>query len=199
MREMNALAVREAVELGHVELDPQHQVLAMLHPEATPSRAGQALRACGLTHESFRREVEQLPPGYLARGREVPEGGGRTLSLAAMQLDARAEGIALGRGNPRVRIEDVLLAIIWEEPPSMVTQLLDRLGATRERIREELEALKVDMPALPFRPRREWEEWREVSQDELERLSAKRRTEGTLYRIARKGDRTLVSVEKATS
>ena len=118
------------------------------------------------------------------------------MSLAGTSLLARAEGLALGLGRPRVTTEDVLLAVIWEEPGSMVSQILDRLAATRERIRDELEALDVDMPRLPFRRRREWEEWRTVSKDELDRLGAKLRAAGRLYRVGYKGDQFLVSVEK---
>lgn len=168
----------------------------MLHPEADPSRARQALCACGLTYESFRRELEELPPNYLRRDREVPERG-LFSSLTEMKIRARAEGIALGLASPRARTEDLLLAIVWEEPPSMVNHILDRLGATRERIRAELEALKVDMPSLPLRPHRQWEEWREVSREELDRLGAELRDAGLLYRVAYKDDRALVSVEKA--
>ncbi len=181
-----------------MELDPEHLVLAILHPEAEPSRARRALRACGVTYESFRRELEELPANYLRRDRDVPERG-LFSSLTQIRIRAKAEGIALGLASPRVRTEHVLLAILWEEPPSMVNHLLDRLGATRERIRAELEALKVDMPSLPFRPHRQWEEWLEVSREELDRLGTELRSAGRLYRVAYKDDRALVSVEKAPS
>ena len=195
-RQLNSLAVREAIELGHSELDPEHFVLAILHPEADPSRAREALSACGLTYASFRHQLEELPASYLRRDREVPERG-LFSSLTEMKIRARAEGLALGLASPRARSENLLLAIIWEEPPSMVNHILDRLGATRERIRAELEVLGVDTPNLPFRPQRQWEEWREVSREELDCLGAELRSAGLLYRVTYKDDGALVSVEKA--
>ena len=195
LSELSGRAAEEAERLGHPELDPEHLVLAMLHPEAD-STAGRALRACGLTYEAFLREVEDLPPKYLERKGTPVLPRGRIVSREGTSLLARAEGLALGLGSARVRIEDVLVALIWREPESMATTILDRLGATRERIREELEALDVDMPSLPLPRRREWEEWRPISREELDRLGAELRSANVLYRVAYQDDQPLVSVEK---
>jgi ATP-dependent Clp protease ATP-binding subunit ClpA len=196
LSELSGRAVQEAERLAHSELDPEHLVLSMLHPEVE-STAGRALQACGLTFELFLREIEHLPPKYLDRkGTPVPPRG-RIVSREGTSLLARAEGLALGLGSAHVRTEDVLVAIIWGHPGSMVTQILDRLGATRERIREELELLDVDMPSVPFPRRREWEEWRPISREELDRLGAELRSADTLYRVAYGDDQPLVSVEKA--
>ena len=68
MSEMSAVAVREAERLGHAELDPEHLVLAILHPEGE-SAARRALEACGLTYERLRGEIEKPPTTSSAAGR----------------------------------------------------------------------------------------------------------------------------------
>jgi ATP-dependent Clp protease ATP-binding subunit ClpA len=180
--EVSARAVQEAERLGHTELDPEHLVLAMLHPKAD---------------ELLLREIEHLSPKYLDRKGTPVLPRGRIVSRSGMSLLAHAEGLALGLGNARVTSEHILLAIIWGHPGSMVTQILDRFGATRDRIREELEALDVDMPSLPFPRRREWEEWWPISSEELDRLGADLRSANILYRVMYRDDGPLVSVEKA--
>lgn len=197
-RELSGRAVQEAQRLGHAELGPEHLVLAMLDPQSD-SAAGRALRACGVTYEAFLQEIEGMAPKYVEpEGTPVPSRG-RIASLEATGLFGRAEGLALGLGSPRVRTEDVLLAIIWGHREAMVTQTLDRLGATRERIREELEALSVDMPSLAFPRRHEWEEWRPISTEELDRLGAKLRNAGILYRVAYQDHQPLVSVQRTAA
>jgi hypothetical protein len=53
------------------------------------------------------------------------------------------------------------------------------------------------MPSVPFPRRREWEEWRPISREELDRLGAELRSADTLYRVAYGDDQPFVSVEKA--
>jgi ATP-dependent Clp protease ATP-binding subunit ClpA len=194
--ELIGLASKEAEVLRHRTIGVEHFVLALLRPD-TSTAAGRALRSCGVTHDAYLREVEKLP----AKARE-PAGAplipaGRAINARGTTSLARAEGLALGLGHPGATAEDVLLAVIWEwrEPPA--TQILESLGATRDRIREQLEHLNVAMPNLPLPLLPDWGEWRSISRQELAELGRELRRKRTLYRVAYKGEEALVSIDRS--
>jgi ATP-dependent Clp protease ATP-binding subunit ClpA len=182
----------EAEELRHGWIGAEHLVLALLRER---SAAGESLRACGVEHGSYRREVEGLPATYLsARPPYWPYG--KSVAFDAQQVLARAEGLAAGLGSTTVESEHILLSLLWARTSLVALALLERLGATRERILGELERrgvrLGVPPPAWPS-----WGPFRRISKAEFERLAPELRRQGVLYRYSEQDGDVLISTAES--
>jgi hypothetical protein len=81
---------------------------------------------------------------------------GVTFSPASYMLQGRAEGIAMVAGDGTITTEHVLLALLWD-PVSASSQLLWRLGVSRERVVQRLASPGVLVPSGPLPPQREVE------------------------------------------
>ncbi|MGH2920363.1 MAG: Clp protease N-terminal domain-containing protein [Solirubrobacteraceae bacterium] len=193
MRSLNRLANEAAGRLSHPSVEAEHYVLAMLHPDAD-GKATRALRACGLAYDDLADVVAaRLRSQFEAEGVEAPPlGRGRVVSACAMELLARADGIAVGLGHAETRPEDLLLAVLWGRSDSGVVAALAGFGASRECIRDELALLGAAMPSVDLPPVIRWSDWRSVSQQELDEI----RRSDIAYRIAPRDDATLVSTRE---
>jgi hypothetical protein len=78
------------------------------------------------------------------------------ISPAYYSMHGRAEAFAAALGDGRITPEHVLLALLWD-PSGHSSQLLWRLGVSRERLVERLRELAVQVPAAPLPPQREIE------------------------------------------
>jgi Cysteine-rich CPCC/Clp amino terminal domain, pathogenicity island component len=168
-------AAAEADELRHEWLGGDHFLLALLRP-ADESLAGQALRACGLTHDAYAREfargleeAEEAKPGRAERKKR----GHIQPNPAAYTMMGRAEGLAAALGAAEAGPEHVLLSIIWD-PQSPTTCVLNRLDTNREEIADHLRAAGVPLPAggLPPLKQRRWGEKVVVPIEQLQALTA---------------------------
>jgi catechol 2,3-dioxygenase-like lactoylglutathione lyase family enzyme len=82
-----------------------------------------------------------------------------TYAPAYYLMHGRAQGLAAALGDGTITPELVLLALLWDGGTAS-SQLLWRLGASRERLVERLGRLGVPVPAsaLPAQHEREWGE-----------------------------------------
>jgi hypothetical protein len=110
------------------------------------SVAGEALRACGASHERLddayremrtRREVE-----FSGKQRDGPQ-----LNPASYVLTGRMEGFAAAAGSTTVEPEHGLLALLWH-PDSPSSGLLLKLGTSRREVHRELRDRGVDVSEL---------------------------------------------------
>jgi hypothetical protein len=99
------------------------------------------------------------------------------------RVHARAEGLAVGLGSAEVRDEHELLALLWDPSSPVGLQLMEKLGATRERVLEELRRVGVEVPKVPLPYRPSWGPTFRLSREEFERLAAELRRLGILYRF----------------
>jgi ATP-dependent Clp protease ATP-binding subunit ClpA len=192
-------AAQQARDLGHPWIGSEHLLLALL---ATDSASGQALRACGLSYEAACEAVSSLSDSYVQRRPRddphpsTPPRNWLVHASDIQRIDARAEGLAAGMGSAEVREEHELLALVWDPSFPVALQLMERLGATRERVLEELGQLGVEVPmvALPYRP--SWGPTFRLSREEFEQLAAELRCRGVLYRFSWKEGEAVVSIDE---
>jgi hypothetical protein len=117
-------------------------------PERTPAR--QVLEAEGINGERLATEIS-------ARARSMPVGSTGLLFPAAFNsMAGRAEAFAASLGDGPVTPEHVLMALIWD-PSSLSSQLLWRLGVSREDIIGRLRSQGVAVPRTSIPPRVEVE------------------------------------------
>lgn len=171
-------------------------MLAILRlPAGEP--AGDALRALGVTDEALAEAIAALPSEYSAREHvSRSPGPGRVVAPEGMMFLGRAEGIAAGLGSSRVLPEHLLLSVLWENVRSVTEELLEHLGASRDRIHNKLVEFGVRVPPVPLPRRLQWTEFRVVSQGEFERTRTDLDRAGTPYRVAHRGNELLLSVSK---
>ena len=154
--------VAALTESSSVEVE--HYLATMLHPEIE-CIAGQALKTCGLSYEMVLDAIGKIRGADSGSG-QSPASHVRAISTDAERLRAMAEGLALGRGEEAAP-EHLLIAFIWHEEQWRAPTILRQLGVERESVRRELVTLGVQMPPLPFPPRRRWSPWRVVSYSEI--------------------------------
>jgi hypothetical protein len=188
-------AGKQAQQLGHGWIGPEHLVLALLEGR---SAAGESLRACGLDHESYRRTFEAASNYIRMRSAEWPAGGGQVVAADTQEVYARAEGIAAAQGSEVVAPQHVLLSLLWARSSLVALTLLERLGATRQRILDELERRGLSL-AVPLPGRPSWGEWLHISPSEFERLAARLRRDGVLYRYSEQESEVLISIAEPNS
>ena len=140
-----APAEREAVAMGYRFVCAEHVVLALLAGQPD-DLAGQALRACGLDHDSVASKLLEswtggLPPYPPQAG--VTSAGPNPHSR---QLLGLAEGLAGGSGD--VRSHHGLIAFLWGDEGQSAFQL-EWWGTTGPAVVETLERLGVQLPTVP--------------------------------------------------
>jgi hypothetical protein len=115
-------------------------------PGGSPAR--RALESEGLDAERLRIEIS-------ADGDGSPNGqGGLTFPPAFYSMQGRAEGFAAVLGDGTITPEHVLVALLWD-PMSISSQLLWRLGVSRERVVQRLQESGVSVPPTPMPAQRE--------------------------------------------
>jgi hypothetical protein len=185
------VAGKEAAQRGHCRVGSEHLLLALI---ASHSGAGEALRAAGVSYESFSEEIARVPRSYhevesLALGVQI-------VRPDAMEVVARAEGLALAYGARTVEAEHVLVSLLWARDSILALTLLTRMKITRARILRELKSLKVDVPAVPLPEPRRWGPWNPISRARLDPMTKALRGSGFLYRYKERDGEILISVEE---
>jgi Clp amino terminal domain, pathogenicity island component len=192
-------AAQQARDLGHPWIGSEHLLLALLD---TDSASGQALRACGLSYEAACEAVSGLSDSYVQRTPRrddpYPSTPPRNWLVAPdiQRVDARAEGLAAGMGSPEATDEHELLALVWDPASTVALHLMERLGATRERVLQELGRLGVEVPMVPLPYRPLWGPTFRLSREEFEQLAAELRQRGILYRFNWKEGEAVVSIDE---
>jgi hypothetical protein len=143
-------ASREAAALGHTWIGAEHYLLAILAMQVE-SPAHAALAHLGVRHDDFARDLAAAisasdPPVFDASIDDQDV----TLNPAAHEFLGRAEGIAVGLGEPEVTLEHVLMAYLWDASHSYGS--LEGLGVTPQAVLDELERLNVAVPAASLPP-----------------------------------------------
>ncbi len=140
-------AYRAAADLGHNRIASEHLLLALLDDE---SASGQALRACGLSRDFVLDEILRLPDGYQERmRRDAMPAGGKQEEPEMRAIYARAEGLGAGLGSTDIRLEHVLLSLLWERSSILATRLIEKQGVTGEQVVAELSRRGIDVPEVP--------------------------------------------------
>jgi hypothetical protein len=93
------LGFAESFRLEHSWLGREQFILALVHP-AQDTVAASALRSCGVSYEAMARALGERYGDDDAPERSFDPEDGVLLSPAGHQLLARAEGLALGMGDP---------------------------------------------------------------------------------------------------
>lgn len=182
--------------LGHDWLGPEHLFLALV---ASPSVAGDALRACGLDYEQLRHEIDALPPRYHGDRRVGSDSDRWPLSVrpSAQTVIARAQGIAVGMGSSTVGEDHLLLALLWEQQTCLALTMLKRRGIARDRVLEELGRRQVKLPDAPLPTLPNWGPAFPVPEDEYIPLLRELRRAGKLFRTCCKEGRHYVSIAQS--
>ena len=120
-------------------------VLARLDPD---SPARQVLEAEGVTSEVLLANIRTRGDG------ESSTESGFTYSPAYYGMHGRADGFAAALGDGTITPEHLLIALLWDAG-SHSSQLLWRLGVTREALVDGLRARGVPVPSAPLPPQRE--------------------------------------------
>jgi hypothetical protein len=110
------------------------------------SVAGEALRACGATHErlddAYQRMRARWEAEFPPKRRDGPQ-----LNPASYVLSGRMEGFAAAAGSTTVDLEHGLLALLWH-PDSASSGVLLEVGTSRSDVYGELRGLGVSAPEL---------------------------------------------------
>jgi hypothetical protein len=140
--EVLSVAADEALKLGHHGVKPEHLVLGLL---AQPDElAGEVLAELHVTAEGARKLVAQR----LGSGAPRPAG---SLGVAPQtkRLLELAPAIAKSLGNRCPKTEHILLAATSPKLHSSAAELLAELGASEERVRDQLaRTLLAEAPEL---------------------------------------------------
>lgn len=117
-------------------------------PEGAPAR--RALEAEGVTAERLRAEIR-----VGGDGEDRPRQG-FTYSPAYYLIHGRAQGLAAATGDGVVTPEHLLVALVWDGGTSS-SQLLWRLGVSRDAVVDRLRQQGVAVPSSPLPAQREVE------------------------------------------
>lgn len=143
-------AGREARELGHHYVGPEHLVLGLvLQPEEL---AGRALAELGVTQEAVRVRIRER----LGTGPPRPD---RSLGVAPQtkRVLELARAFAKRLGHRCARPEHLLLAAVAPRLRSPAATLLAERGADAEQVRDQLAgALLLEAPELAARLQQRW-------------------------------------------
>jgi hypothetical protein len=124
-------------------------LLALVELSGEPA-ARRALEAEGIDARRLSNEIRTGGDG------PADPNAGVTFSPAYYVMHGRAEGFAAALGDGTITPENVLLALLWD-PIDASSQLLWRLGVSRERIVVRLRDLGVAIPSTRLPPQREIE------------------------------------------
>jgi catechol 2,3-dioxygenase-like lactoylglutathione lyase family enzyme len=181
-----------AVELGRQVASDDLFLLALARV-GPDSPASQALEAAGVTADVLLANIRTGGDGVPAHG------DGLTYSPAYYGMCGRAEAFAAALGDGPITPEHVLLALLWDGN-SHSSQLLWRLGLSRERVVDELRARGVALPNAPLPAQREVDFGEDVwfDRDQVQTVIDHLRTRlppATYWGFNYEGDRAYVSSE----
>ena len=129
-RRVIVLAQDEARMLNHDRVGTEHLLLGLIHEDQ--GVAAEALESLGISLEAARREVGEIT----GRGRRAPSGHipFTTPAKAALERSLRE---ALQLGHDSIGAEHILLALTREDAEA-AAQVLTRLGADLDRVRQQV-------------------------------------------------------------
>ncbi|MGH2530314.1 MAG: Clp protease N-terminal domain-containing protein [Actinomycetota bacterium] len=117
-------------------------------PNDPPAR--RALEAEGLGSSQIEEQIRTA-------GDSEAEWDGRiTFAPAFYSMRGRAEGLAAALGDGTITPEHVLIALLWD-PMTVSSQLVARMGASRQRTIDRLRDMGVPVPNAPLPAQREIE------------------------------------------
>jgi ATP-dependent Clp protease ATP-binding subunit ClpC len=137
-RRVVVLAQEEARMLSHDYIGTEHILLGLIHEGE--GVAATALESLGISLETVRQEVEEI----IGRGREAPSGHIPFTPRAKKVLELSLRE-ALQLGHNYIGTEHILLALI-REGEGVAAQVLVKLGADLNRVRQQVIELVGDSP-----------------------------------------------------
>lgn len=168
-----------AMEAGATHANAGHLLAVLVE---TNGSAGEALRASGLTASMF---------GQPARAAAISTGMTVRLSAPLTEIIARARGLALGRNDPEMTADHLLVCLLWYELPLAGAEAL---GERHPRVQEELARRGVDLPAIPAPAPTRWGPATTMSIPDFKALAADLHERGQPFRFNRKRDRAVISI-----
>ncbi|MGB0096328.1 MAG: Clp protease N-terminal domain-containing protein [Solirubrobacteraceae bacterium] len=143
------LALREALNLGHNDIGPEHILLGLARENE--GLANRILRGCDADASKIRDEVIGVVPGRGARA--VTQASGRAVAgtatpdARALRLLMAASARALDDGRSEFNVTDLLLALTGNDETAA---LLADLGVDEQAMREAIERHRA--PTEPPEP-----------------------------------------------
>ena len=129
-RRVIVLAQEEARMLNHDRIGTEHLLLGLIHEDqGVPT---EALESLGISLEAVRRQVEEIT----GRGRGAPSGHIPFMTPTKAVLE-RSLREALQLGHDYIGTEHILLALTREDDGT-AAQVLTRLGADLDRVRQQV-------------------------------------------------------------
>ncbi len=130
-RRVVVLAQEEARMLHHNYIGTEHILLGLSHEGE--GVAAKALAALGISLEAVRREVEET----IGQGPEAPSTGHIPFTAGAKKVLELSLREAQQLGHTYIGTEHILLALI-QEGDGVAAQVLVKLGANRNRVRQQV-------------------------------------------------------------
>src|SRR5205809_955148 len=140
-RRVVVLAQEEARMLNHNYIGTEHILLGLIHEGE--GVAAKALESLGSSLEGVRQHVEEI----IGRGEAAPSGHIPFTPRAKKVLELSLRE-ALQLGHNYIGTEHILLGLIREEE-GVAAQVLERLGLTLDRIRQEVVGLVSGVEGSP--------------------------------------------------
>jgi ATP-dependent Clp protease ATP-binding subunit ClpC len=129
-RRVVVLAQEEARMLNHNYIGTEHILLGLIHEGE--GVAAKALESLGISLEAVRQQVEEI----IGQGQQAPSGHIPFTPRAKKVLELSLRE-ALELGHNYIGTEHILLGLL-REGEGVAAQILVRLGADRDRVREQV-------------------------------------------------------------
>jgi len=129
-RRVVVLAQQEARMLNHNYIGTEHILLGLIHEGE--GVAAKALESLGISLEAVRQQVEEI----IGQGQQAPSGHIPFTPRAKTVLELSLRE-ALKLGHNFIGTEHILLALV-RESEAVAAQVLVRLGADLNRVRQEV-------------------------------------------------------------
>lgn len=140
-RDVVVLAQEESRDLNHDHIGTEHLLLGLL--QQSDSVAAEALGGLGVSPEAARREVVEL----VGRGAHAPSGHIPFTPRAKKILELSLRE-ARSHGSDHIGAEHILLGLL-REGGGVAMQVLVKLGADADRVRQRVAELTTEADAQP--------------------------------------------------
>ena len=161
-------AVSEARRRGHVQLEVEHQLWALLQP--ADGILQQALQRLGVDPHQVEGQVDQVLAKLPSDPTFQPSGSMMAISPGVAQVLQRSEELANMRPDLQIDASHILQAICMDED-SASAQILHSFGVTPERVGGVLLEIRVTQPAAaPQTGRPRGADWEQRIERQLTRI-----------------------------
>jgi ATP-dependent Clp protease ATP-binding subunit ClpB len=154
-QEALAEAQKTAVRYGHVEIDGEHLMLALL--EQQDGIAPRLLRRMEIPVEAFQKRIEEDLARRARVGGPGAEPGKVYVTQRLNQLMVRAEDEAKRLKDEYVSTEHILLSFIEEGHSTAAGRLLREFGVTREKLLTALNDIRGNQRVTSANPEQTYE------------------------------------------